>query len=308
MCRLFGMTGGTREVQATFWLLDAPASLLLQSENQPDGVGLGTFKADGTSTVYRKPVAANRSETFITGALNVRSATFLSHIRHATEAEPSLENTHPFEQHGRLFAHNGVLGDIPELRRRLGDHVELVRGETDSEHYFALITKRIEEHGGDVGAGIGAAAREIAADLPLYSLNIVVTAPSELWALRYPDTNELWILERSLGIDPGIVADRTASGVMRIDPGVGFEERSNMMRVQSRELSILPATVIASQPMDANPQWRLLESGELIHVDPQLRVTSTIAVPDPPAKLIDLSTMSMRAAIAQGEEPAAETG
>ena len=53
MCRLFGMTGGTREVQATFWLLDAPSSLLLQSANQPDGVGLGTFKADGTSTVYR---------------------------------------------------------------------------------------------------------------------------------------------------------------------------------------------------------------------------------------------------------------
>jgi predicted glutamine amidotransferase len=308
MCRLFGMTGGTRQVQATFWLLDAPASLLLQSENQPDGVGLGTFEADGTSNVYRKPVAANRSETFITGALNVRSATFLSHIRHATEAEPSLRNTHPFEQHGRLMAHNGIVGDVPELRRRLGDYVELVHGETDSEHYFALITKRIDEHGGDVAAGIGAAAREIAADLSLYSLNIVVTTPSELWALRYPETNELWILERSLGIDPGIT-DRTASGVMRIDPGVGFDERSSVgMRVQSRELSILPATVIASEPMDSNPQWRLLEPGELIHVDSELRVTSTIAVRDPPAKLIDLSQLSTRAAIAQGEEPAAETG
>jgi glutamine amidotransferase len=309
MCRLFGMTGGTREVQATFWLLDAPASLLLQSENQPDGVGLGTFKADGTSNVYRKPVAANRSETFITGALNVRSATFLSHIRHATVADPNLENTHPFEQNGRLMAHNGVIGNVPELRRRLGSHVDLVKGETDSEHFFALITKRIDEHNGDVAAGIGAAAREVAAELPMYSLNIVVTTPNELWALRYPDTNELWILERSLGIDPGIT-DRTASGVMRINPGMDFDERSaqGMMRVQSRELSILPATVIASEPMDSNPQWRLLESGELIHVDPQLRVTSTIAVTQAPADLIDLSTFSKRAAIAQGEEPAAGVG
>ena len=55
------MSGGTREVQATFWLLDAPASLLLQSEGQPDGVGLGTFGANGAPSVYRKPVAANRS-------------------------------------------------------------------------------------------------------------------------------------------------------------------------------------------------------------------------------------------------------
>ena len=198
MCRLFGMSGGTREVQATFWLLDAPSSLLLQSENQPDGVGLGTFKADGTPTVYRKPVAANRSETFITGALNVRSATFLSHIRHATEAEPSLRNTHPFEQHGRLLAHNGIVGDVPELRRRLGDYVELVHGETDSEHYFALITKRIDEHGDDVAAGIGAAAREIAADLSLYSLNIVVTTPSRALGSALPG------YERAL--DPRAVA------------------------------------------------------------------------------------------------------
>jgi hypothetical protein len=47
--------------------------------------------------------------------------------------------------------------------------------------------------------------------------------------------------------------------------------------------------VIASQPMDTNPMWRLLEPGELIHVDPQLRVTSTIAVPDAPARMLELS-------------------
>ena len=87
MCRLFGMSGGPREVQAaTFWLLDAPLSLMLQSEHQPDGVGLGTFRSDGSPRVYRKPVAASRSETFIAGAHDVRSRTFLSHIRHATVA------------------------------------------------------------------------------------------------------------------------------------------------------------------------------------------------------------------------------
>ena len=295
MCRLFGMSGGTREVQATFWLLDAPLSLMLQSENQPDGVGLGTFRSDGSPRVYRKPVAANRSETFIAGAHDVRSRTFLSHIRHATVAEPSIENTHPFEQHGRLLAHNGFVGDVPELRRRLGSHVELVHGETDSEHYFALITKRIEEHDGDVGAGITAAAREIAADLALYALNIVLTTPEDVWALRYPETNELWILERSIG---------------GLDPGVGFEERSatGILRVMSRELAILPATVIASERMDTNPDWRLLESGELVHVDAELRVTSTIAVPYPPAHWIDASKMTPREAIAQGEAPAAEAG
>jgi predicted glutamine amidotransferase len=293
MCRLFGMTGGQREVQATFWLLDAPASLILLSESQPDGVGIGTFDGEGSPSIWRKPVAANRSETFIAlaGSHDVRSRTFLAHIRHATEAEPNMENTHPFEQNGRIFAHNGVVGDLPEIRRRLGDYTKLIRGGTDSEHYFTLITKRIDEHGGDVSAGITAAARELAAELALYSLNMLITTQTDIWALRYPESNELWILERSLG---------------GMEPVGGFDERSasGILRVHSGELSVLPATVIASERMDSSPGWRLLESGELVHVDADLNVTSTTAVPDPPANMIDLQEMSAEAAASQAEGPA----
>ena len=294
MCRLFGMTGGTHEVQATFWLLDATTSLMLQSENQPDGVGLGTFADDGTPQVWKKPTQANRSETFITGAQKVRSRTFLAHIRHATATENTLENTHPFEQRGRVFAHNGIVGDLDELRRRLGSYTELMQGETDSEHYFTMLTKAIDEQGGDVGAGIRAAARELAAEISLYSLNMILATATDLWALRYPETNELWILERSVG---------------GFNPGDGFDERSTEgMRIQARELSFLPAAVIASERMNTNPSWRLLESGELVHIDSQLNVTSTVAVDFPPVHMIDLAQMTKREKIAQGEEPVAEAG
>jgi glutamine amidotransferase len=281
------MTGGTRDVQATFWLLDAPISFLLQSESQPDGVGLGTFTADGQPSVWRKPVAAARSETFIMGAREVRSRTILSHIRHASQGVSSMENTHPFEMHGRLLAHNGIVGDLEDIRARLGPHAELVHGTTDSELLFALVTKRIEEHGGDVGAGITAAAREFAAELALYSLNMLVTTPTDLWALRYPESNELWILENTLG---GMESDD------------GLEVRSTTMRVQSGAFSFIPATVIASEKMDSSAGWRMVESGELIHVDAQLNVTSTIAVSDPPAYMIDLDALSADAAATQREE------
>lgn len=300
MCRLFGMSGGVHEVRATFWLLDAPTSLLQMSETQPDGVGLGTFEPDGTPWRYRKPVAANRSETFIADAHEVSSRTFLAHIRHATAGEPTIENTHPFEQHGRLFAHNGVVGNLPALRERLGQHADLLRGSTDSELYFTLITKRIEERGGDVAAGIGQAAREIAAEIPLYSLNMLLTTPTDVWALRYPDTNELWILERSLG-GPAR-ADGHDQRTVR-----GFEQRaaSGITRVFSGQLALLPATVIASQPMDSEPGWRMLESGELIHVDRELRVSSEIAVPDPPAQMLELTQQE---ALAQQEDPSPSPG
>ncbi len=43
MCRLFGLSAGQRRVQATFWLLDAPDSLAVQSRREPHGTGLGIF-------------------------------------------------------------------------------------------------------------------------------------------------------------------------------------------------------------------------------------------------------------------------
>jgi glutamine amidotransferase len=142
------------------------------------------------------------------------------------------------------------------------------------------MTKRIEEHDGDVAAGITAAANELAAEQLLYSLNMILTTGTDVWALRYPDTNELWVLERTLG----------SVGDLSADTGI--------TRVFSGQLAIIPATVIASQPMDQNPGWRVLESGELIHVDADLNVSSEIVVTEPPAKMMELSTQE---AVAQAE-------
>jgi glutamine amidotransferase len=91
---------------------------------------------------------------------------------------------------------------------------------------------------------------------------------------------------------------RSLSGI-----GRAFDERSQSgLRVQSAALSLLPATVIASERMDPTADWRLLKSGELIHVDPELRVSSQIVVSGPPASMLDLTTGE---AVAQTEPEAA---
>jgi predicted glutamine amidotransferase len=46
MCRLFGLSGGSQRIRATFWLLEAPDSLAAQSRREPNGTGLGTFDLD----------------------------------------------------------------------------------------------------------------------------------------------------------------------------------------------------------------------------------------------------------------------
>jgi predicted glutamine amidotransferase len=185
MCRLFGLTSGTVPVQVTFWLLDAPDSLEAQSHRNADGSGIGLFDSGGSPVLDKQPEPAFSDEEFIREARQAESATFVAHVRWASTGGRTVQNTHPFAMHGRIMAHNGGFGELPRLEEQLGSYAGLVLGDTDSERYFALITQQTEAHGG-VGAGITAAASWIASHLPLSSLNTVVAAPGELWALRYP--------------------------------------------------------------------------------------------------------------------------
>ena len=163
MCRLFGLSAAPQRVRATFWLLDASDSLAVQSRREPDGVGLGIFRDDGTPEVHKAPVAAYRDADFAREARELRAATFIAHIRYASTGGRTPDNTHPFCQHDRLLAHNGVIGDLPKLEGHLGNEMKLVHGDTDSERLFALITSYAEQTG-DLGEAITRAVRWVAAD------------------------------------------------------------------------------------------------------------------------------------------------
>src|SRR5271156_4890059 len=132
MCRLFGMSAGSRRARATFWLLDAPDSLAAQSHREPDGTGLGWFDEHGGPHVSKQAIAAYGDARFAREAREVVSETFLAHIRFASTGALELRNTHPFKQDGRLFAHNGVIENLPALEAQLGDALRLVKGDTDS--------------------------------------------------------------------------------------------------------------------------------------------------------------------------------
>ena len=167
MCRLFGLHAG-RPVTATFWLLDAPDSLAAQSRRNPDGTGLGVFGSDGQPVVRKQPIAAWRDIAFATEAREISGTTFIAHVRYATTGPAEEVNTHPFLQDGRIFAHNGVVEglDLLDARLRQLGGADLVRGDTDSERVFALITTSIRGQDGDVGAGLEEALHWLAENVP----------------------------------------------------------------------------------------------------------------------------------------------
>jgi predicted glutamine amidotransferase len=285
MCRLFAMSAGNRRARATFWLLDAPDSLRAQSHREPDGTGLGWFGEDGRPRVRKQPLAAFQDAAFAREAHEISSRTFVAHIRFASTGALQTRNTHPFEQAGRLLAHNGVLEDLPRLDAHLGSARELVAGDTDSERLFALITREIEARGGDIAAGIEAACGWVAENLPVLAINLTLATAEGVWALRYPETHELHLLERP--------------------PGEPLEhDSSHGTRVRSEQGAHLPLVVIASEPLDRDPRWRALESGELVHVGPNLEVSSRRILTEPPAHPLTLADLGARARASQS--PAAQ--
>jgi predicted glutamine amidotransferase len=280
VCRLFGMSAGNEPARATFWLLDAPDSLSVQSHREPDGTGLGWFDTDGKPHISKQAHAAYSDRQFAREARELSSSTFVAHVRFASTGALEVRNTHPFEQHERLFAHNGVIEDLPALEAHLGDDLRLVKGDTDSERLFALITREIAARDGDVGAGIEAACEWVAASLPLFAINLLLADARGLWALRYPQTHPLYVLER--------------------EPGEPLAHESSLgTRVRAQAGSTRPLVVLASERMDADPGWRLLDSGELLHIDDSLQVRTRTILERPPARPLSLADLNPTAQASQ---------
>lgn len=265
MCRLFALHAGQHDVAAEFWLLQAPDSLAKQSEVNADGFGIAAFTSADAMLLVRNPVRAATDAIYTTVSQKAQANQFVAHLRYMSTGEVSLRNTHPFVQDNRIFAHNGVLGDLPKLEQRLGDGMSMVGGDTDSERYFALITLAIRDAGGDVRAGIKAAVTELVEGYELYAINFLLAEPGHLWAFRYPEKNTLMLLEKAVGGEP-LVEDGP----------------SGTLHLHTNETLDHPVVIVASEKMDAEPGWEPIESGELVHIGPDMSIDREIIVTGPP--------------------------
>lgn len=269
MCRLFGMTAGRSSVRLKYWLASAPDSLVVQSHRNPDGTGIGWFDEAGEAHLRRDPRPAFELAAFRDIADGVWANTAVTHIRAATTGQRSVVNCHPFLFDDRLMAHNGGFGELGRVEAQLGDLAGEIAGQTDSERYAALVAKYARDNGGDVAGALSGAANWLAANVPMYSLNTIVVAPGHLWALRYPAERALHLAHRRVRPGSGAAMDLAgtdAAGRHRID--------------SAKEI---PMAIVASERIDGTDDWRMLEPGELVHIGPDLRVDSRIAIARPPA-------------------------
>lgn len=148
MCRLFGFRSVIKS-QVHQSLVSADNALQVQSNNHPDGWGVGYYLA-GAPHIVKSDQSAIEDNIFSHVSGIVSSETVLAHLRNATLGKINILNTHPFQYGKWIFAHNGniknysrhrdmLIGQIdPELRR-------FILGSTDSEVIFYLILTKLKE-------------------------------------------------------------------------------------------------------------------------------------------------------------------
>jgi len=176
VCRFLAYSGPSTFMQA--FLLDSSYSLVNQSKHarmryEPvngDGFGVGWYPLHDDplpgTFVSIEPAWSNRNLREI--ATKIPTRHFFAHIRDATIGMPvSQANCHPFQAGSYLWMHNGHLEEFDKCKRMLmaslSDYsFNMIKGNTDTEHLFALFMDEVEhKHVSDSGKLLAALTRTI---------------------------------------------------------------------------------------------------------------------------------------------------
>jgi hypothetical protein len=171
----------------------------LLGEALDDFKDLGRDNADGWGIAYRRGTETvpsvlqstdpvHRSREFDTFCREVTLKSCLVHLRDATPGlDVSLGNTHPFVAGGYAFAHNGSIS-VDGLTTLLSDETRSVlRGETDSERYFALIRQFLATGMPALSAIVSAIRLIQDAEIFYSSLDAILLGPKDLTAACFFD-------------------------------------------------------------------------------------------------------------------------
>jgi predicted glutamine amidotransferase len=258
MCRLFGLLSPD-DRPAKPWLLDSELSLLTQSNvdpKHPQGDGWGISWRKGSKIVLTKGISGAHTPTerpnFIKAAEAAKGPMVIAHLRKASnpmklpqEKLWSLENSQPFLEGKIIFAHNGAIPLPMETRERLGHYASSPKGVNDSEVYFYLLLRCLEDEKDPPRAYV-MAMKELKevwektgrpGEKPHSGLNIIFsTTPNELWAFCHYTG------------DYGV----SLSGIARPYYEMCYREENG-------------AAVVASEPMDRNESsWKPIASGRYL--------------------------------------------
>jgi len=280
MCRLIAYMG--HPVLLHDILVKPTNSLICQSMHAQeaehplngDGFGLGWYdhSIDNIPGLFKstQPAWNNLNLVNLTG--KIKSKLFFAHVRAASQGGVANDNCHPFMFKNLLFMHNGTIHGFQKIkrpiRRLLDDDIyEWVKGQTDSEHFFALFVHTLRENNLTTDTiddfyknliltieRLRALLKEHNAD-PLAYLNIALSDGMRTLVCRY--VTEPSATARTLHYAVG-------------DKFIFEHDAGHMYPVQSKP----GAVVISSEKLtDYNFEWHVVAQNYCVSVDSDLTTT-----------------------------------
>ncbi len=200
MCRLLGIVS-SRPVEFRTLLAERPRSLAALGEEHRDGWGVAAFSR-GRWQIHKGTRPASRDARFRTRAESLSGEVLVSHVRKRTVGPTRATNSHPFRRGRWVFAHNGTVEDRAWIASQTSDarRVE-IRGDTDSELFFAFLLTRLDA-AGLVDVPEPRATDELLVEITsecrarerFGSLNFLLSDGESFWAHRFG--RSLYVLER----------------------------------------------------------------------------------------------------------------
>lgn len=249
MCRLLGiMTLEPSDFGIV--LREGPRSLAYLSQEHPDGWGVAVFDGAHGWDIQKGTESAHRDDRFHARTAACHGTLLLSHVRAKTVGATSLENTHPFERDGWVFAHNGTITDLDYLRSRVSARrAAEVLGDTDSELFFAWFLSELDRntHHATTDAVVKSISEEARARPGFGAFNFFLSDGRVTYAHRFGRT--LHVLYR--GPQDEVRRERTDS---------------EGMTVYTPWAAGQPALFIASEPLSDDEPWQEVAEGTLLRV------------------------------------------
>lgn len=237
-----------------------------------DGFGVAWYVSGSPApALFRAVSPAWSNQNLHEIARVTTSPRVLAHVRAATqEFSVTVSNCHPFRHGALTFMHNGDFGAFSRVRRLLlqslsDDAFRLIRGTTDSEHFFALLVDELVTHDvvGPPVMRLAAAfegalgrfldlARAAAVDEPVY-LNCVFSDGHAAVACRFTTDKP----------------DNAESLYAHVGHRYVVEERTPHMVECERVNS---SVIISSEPLSDDPGWNPVPVGTLVLVAEDLSI------------------------------------
>lgn len=277
MCRLIAYVGSPIIIDKL--LYQPKNSLVNQSVSakeieEPlngDGFGIGWYAPEindePVTFVSVNPAWSNRNLRNL--APRIRTECFVAHVRAASCGEVSEANCHPFQYKNLLMMHNGGVENFSAIKRKirepLSDHLyDWIKGQTDSEHIFALLINYLNSHHKTIGpeAVIDAFENTFTSLKKIMAANGITDAAY----LNMVVTNGSFVVGSRYVTSPNeepLTLYHSEGGRYVVEDGI-----SQMVAPEDDDHAVL----VVSEKLTDDKDWTLIPANHFVIVEPSLNV------------------------------------